>query len=279
MFTVVTGIVEVSPMSPDVAQDQFALIRIEGMHCHKCERSIQKLLSTQPGVREVEVDFNSGQASILFDRGSVSVAALMEAINDAGYHATRLHPGTGRPDRPLTPPPPDSPPTNPPTPSPAGHPEDPIDALLRRPNSERAREYKYRFAQAAVFGLPAIALQVFGQSLGGPEAHRWVAVFQAVLTGWVVYVGAAGMLFEGLLRLSRRNLTADLLPALLVVSLYLVALYHAAISLRTNVATAGLFHVPVLVLAPWVALRWWAFADPDRAEAIRNQPGRTIPPG
>ena len=75
-------------MSPDVAQDQFALIRIEGMHCHKCERSIQKLLASQPGVREVEVDFNSGQASILFDRGSVSVAALMEAINEAGYRAT-----------------------------------------------------------------------------------------------------------------------------------------------------------------------------------------------
>jgi len=75
-------------MSADVAQDQFAVIRIDGMHCHKCEQAIQKLLSQYPGVREVEVDFASSQASVLFDRGSVSISELMEAINAAGYRAT-----------------------------------------------------------------------------------------------------------------------------------------------------------------------------------------------
>jgi copper chaperone CopZ len=75
-------------MSADVVRDQLAVIRIEGMHCHKCEQTIQKLLSDYPGVREVEVDFNSGQASVLFDRGTVSVSKLMEAVNAAGYHAT-----------------------------------------------------------------------------------------------------------------------------------------------------------------------------------------------
>lgn len=75
-------------MSADVARDQLAVIRIEGMHCHKCEQAIQKLLSAYPGVREVEVDFNSGQASVLFDRDSVSISTLMDAVNDAGYRAT-----------------------------------------------------------------------------------------------------------------------------------------------------------------------------------------------
>ena len=75
-------------MSADMARDQLAVIRIEGMHCHKCEQAIQKLLSGYPGVREVEVDFNSGQASVLFDRGSVSISELMKAVNTAGYHAT-----------------------------------------------------------------------------------------------------------------------------------------------------------------------------------------------
>ena len=75
-------------MSADVARDQLVVIRIEGMHCHKCEQAIQKVLSQQPGVREVEVDFASGQASVLFDRGSVTVGELMEAVNSAGYHAT-----------------------------------------------------------------------------------------------------------------------------------------------------------------------------------------------
>ena len=42
-----------------------AIIRIEGMHCHRCEQTIQAALLRQPGVHEVEVDFNSKQASIL----------------------------------------------------------------------------------------------------------------------------------------------------------------------------------------------------------------------
>ena len=75
-------------MSPDVARDQLAVIRIEGMHCHKCEQAIQKALTNYAGVHEVEVDFNSGQASILFDRDSVTVKELMDAVNGAGYRAT-----------------------------------------------------------------------------------------------------------------------------------------------------------------------------------------------
>jgi copper chaperone CopZ len=73
---------------PDVGRDQLALIRIEGMHCHKCEKSIQKILSALAGVHEVEVDFNSRQASVLYDRSAVTVSQLMETINNAGYHAT-----------------------------------------------------------------------------------------------------------------------------------------------------------------------------------------------
>ena len=74
-------------MSPDVARDQLAVIRIEGMHCHKCEQAIQKALTRFPGVHEVEVDFNSGQASILFDGSSVNVRQLVDAVNGAGYRA------------------------------------------------------------------------------------------------------------------------------------------------------------------------------------------------
>ena len=75
-------------MSADVSRDQLALIRVEGMHCHKCEQAIRKALQANPGVHEVEVDFNSGQASVLFDRGSVTVRQLMESVNGAGYRAT-----------------------------------------------------------------------------------------------------------------------------------------------------------------------------------------------
>jgi P-type Cu+ transporter len=90
-------------MSADVSRDQLALIRIDGMHCHKCEHSIRKALTRNPGVHEVEVDFPSGQASVLYDPAALTVRELMDAVNEAGYHATGFtqqnpdqatHPGT-----------------------------------------------------------------------------------------------------------------------------------------------------------------------------------------
>ena len=77
----------------DVSSDQFALIRIEGMHCHKCEDTIQRALLALSGVHEVEVDFATGQASVLFDRRAVAVPQLMASINDAGYRATGFSQG------------------------------------------------------------------------------------------------------------------------------------------------------------------------------------------
>ena len=79
---------EVGMSAKDVGRDQLALIRIEGMHCHKCEVAIQKALSALPGVHEVEVDFASGQASVLYDRDSATMSQLMQVVTDAGYHAT-----------------------------------------------------------------------------------------------------------------------------------------------------------------------------------------------
>jgi P-type Cu+ transporter len=72
----------------DVSNDQFVLIRIEGMHCHKCERGIQNALAALDGVHEAEVDFATSQASVLFDRDRTSVKQLMEAVESAGYRAT-----------------------------------------------------------------------------------------------------------------------------------------------------------------------------------------------
>ncbi len=75
-------------MAQEVGRDRFALIRIEGMHCHKCEATIRKALSGFVGVHEVEVDFASGQASVLFNDRVASVQQMMDAVNEAGYRAT-----------------------------------------------------------------------------------------------------------------------------------------------------------------------------------------------
>jgi copper chaperone CopZ len=76
-----------SNMSDRALKDQLALIRIDGMHCHRCEQSIRKVLSTKPGVHEVEVDFNSKLASVLYDPEMVKMGELMAAVGEAGYAA------------------------------------------------------------------------------------------------------------------------------------------------------------------------------------------------
>jgi copper chaperone CopZ len=78
---------EKATMQSDVSRDQFALIRIEGMHCHKCEVAIRKALMNFVGVHEVEVDFASGQASVLYNPRVATIPQMMEAVQEAGYRA------------------------------------------------------------------------------------------------------------------------------------------------------------------------------------------------
>src|SRR4051812_19839838 len=97
----------------------------------------------------------------------------------------------------------------------------PLEATLNRSDAERLREYRYRFAQSTVFGLPVIALSLFGPALGGPEAGRWIGLLQVLLAGWVTYVGVAAMLVEGIMR---GRITADALAASIAMAAYLVGL-------------------------------------------------------
>ncbi len=75
-------------MANDVQGDQFVVIRIEGMHCHRCEKAIRRALQITPGVREVEVDFPSSQASVLYDPSQVKVRELVDIVSETGYKVT-----------------------------------------------------------------------------------------------------------------------------------------------------------------------------------------------
>jgi len=133
-----------------------------------------------------------------------------------------------------------------------------IESLLARPIDQRIREYQYRFAQSVVFGLPVIFLQYVGPSLGGPESERWIGILQAILCGWVTYVGAAGMLFEGLVLLGRGKFTVDVLVALAAVGMYLFsAVSVLGIFVRGDLLYRPLlFHVVIVVVAAWTGFKW-----------------------
>ena len=143
---------------------------------------------------------------------------------------------------------------------------DPIDAadqaslahLLARPLDQRVREYKFRFAQSLVFGIPVVFLHYFGHLLGGPEARLWSALLQVPLAGWVMYTGAAGMLIEGLL-LARRRITIDLLIAGASIAAYIYSAVATIAWLFTRRPGAPLllFHASVILIICWTAAQWW----------------------
>ena len=77
----------------DSQPDQFVMIRIEGMHCHRCQQAIRKSLQLVPGVHEVEVDFPSQLASVLYNPQQVKVRELVDTVAEAGYRVVEFTQG------------------------------------------------------------------------------------------------------------------------------------------------------------------------------------------
>jgi len=61
-------------------------LRIDGMTCGGCVRSVQTVLAAVPGVTEVEVDLESGRATVQRP-AEVPVQTLVDAVEDAGFGA------------------------------------------------------------------------------------------------------------------------------------------------------------------------------------------------
>jgi cation transport ATPase len=137
--------------------------------------------------------------------------------------------------------------------------------VVERPAAQRLLEFRYRFGQSVVFGLPVVALQWFGRSLGGAESERWVALLQALLAGWVVYVAATGMLAETImLGLWQSHVSVgaacDGLVATAAMGAYLFSLPRVVALIVPRAAshwpwTTG-FHWVVIALGIWTGLRW-----------------------
>jgi Cu+-exporting ATPase len=62
-------------------------ISVGGMTCAACQSHVQRALEEQPGVKKAAVNLMTGDAMVVFDPGSVSQAALLEAVRDTGYDA------------------------------------------------------------------------------------------------------------------------------------------------------------------------------------------------
>jgi copper chaperone len=63
------------------------VLKVSGMSCGGCVASVTKVLQELPGVAKAEVTLEPGEARVEFDSAQVSRAALMAAIDDAGFEA------------------------------------------------------------------------------------------------------------------------------------------------------------------------------------------------
>ena len=72
-----------------VEQASFTHVRIpiEGMTCQSCVSRITRKVRGVPGVESVRVDLGDETASVAFDPGVTSLAAIGAAIEAAGYVA------------------------------------------------------------------------------------------------------------------------------------------------------------------------------------------------
>jgi len=66
------------------------MLAIHGMTCATCAGRVEKALATVPGVRRAEVNLATGQAAVEGPSGLLHPAALIEAVQDAGYDAEWL---------------------------------------------------------------------------------------------------------------------------------------------------------------------------------------------
>ena len=62
-------------------------LKIEGMDCEGCVKSVTRMLSGLPGVQKVEVSLEAGKASVSFDPVQSGVADMKRAVERAGYKA------------------------------------------------------------------------------------------------------------------------------------------------------------------------------------------------
>lgn len=69
-------------------QPKHVVLDVPDMTCPLCPLTIEKTLQRVPGVIAAEASLESKQAEVTYDADKVDPAALVRAVDAAGYHAS-----------------------------------------------------------------------------------------------------------------------------------------------------------------------------------------------
>lgn len=67
---------------------QNVVFNIGGMTCQGCANGVSRALNSVAGVAQVQVDLAAHRAEVAFDATQTNTAALIEAVEDAGFEAS-----------------------------------------------------------------------------------------------------------------------------------------------------------------------------------------------
>jgi copper chaperone len=62
-------------------------LKIEGMTCGGCVKSVTRVLSGVAGVASADVSLDEGRARVTYDPAQTGVEAMKQAVERAGYSA------------------------------------------------------------------------------------------------------------------------------------------------------------------------------------------------
>jgi copper chaperone len=68
-------------------QMQTVELKVEGMDCQGCVKSVTRMLNGVAGVENVDVSLEQGRARVTYDPAKAGPAELKRAIERAGYKA------------------------------------------------------------------------------------------------------------------------------------------------------------------------------------------------
>jgi copper chaperone len=60
-------------------------LKVEGMDCEGCVKSVTRMLSAVPGVSSVDVSLAQARARVTYDPAQAGVADFKRAVERAGY--------------------------------------------------------------------------------------------------------------------------------------------------------------------------------------------------
>jgi copper chaperone len=65
-------------------------LKVEGMTCQGCVRSVEKKLTGVAGVASAKVDLGAAKATVEFDDARANVGEMIGAVDSIGFHASKL---------------------------------------------------------------------------------------------------------------------------------------------------------------------------------------------